>query len=337
MPFLPYMLQSRSVAIENLLNKGATIINNLEDKEEVKEILGEILSKELKYPITLVFSIEDTFLASPIYAGPPKIIKEGSKAFGLNISDLTYKIDNSNTLGKCVLSRKHKISSSMEEFMVNPPLPGREKIMKAGETLMKLFKIKEFGFFPCIYNEKAYGLFVIGSHHKLKNREIKLLLSISDIFGGIIAFSDLINGVKRQNKILKQLYSTASKIISTDPLSLSENTEKILGYDKKTSLHKIPVIEINFDTGEVHKDGIRLSTILSDTETQILKYMHEHKFKITTKENIAEIIWGKNYHNQYSDWAISQAISRIRKKLGDTKPYKHLFTLKNKGFMFRDK
>lgn len=93
-------------------------------------------------------------------------------------------------------------------------------------------------------------------------------------------------------------------------------------------------LSFDYNTGEIYKKGIRQPSLLSNTEIKIIKYMISKKDKIATREDLAKIIWGKDFANEYSDWAIAKAVSRIRRKITDKRPYEHFLTIKNKGFKF---
>ncbi|MEA3356836.1 MAG: winged helix-turn-helix domain-containing protein [Patescibacteria group bacterium] len=104
--------------------------------------------------------------------------------------------------------------------------------------------------------------------------------------------------------------------------------------DRKKTKYSPKSSGINIDTesGEIFRNGKRFPEILSDTELKILNHMKDSK-SVTTRDDLAKIIWGKNYLDEYSDWAIDKTISRIRAKLMDRKrPYKYLVTIKGKGF-----
>ncbi|MBN2100299.1 winged helix-turn-helix transcriptional regulator [Candidatus Dojkabacteria bacterium] len=92
-------------------------------------------------------------------------------------------------------------------------------------------------------------------------------------------------------------------------------------------------LRIDAASGEIYINGKRHSQILSETELKIIDYMKKNDQNVTTRDEIAKLIWGNAYLENYSDWAIDKTISRIRKKIKDSaKPHKHLVTIKGKGF-----
>lgn len=89
------------------------------------------------------------------------------------------------------------------------------------------------------------------------------------------------------------------------------------------------------------KDGVVLvesnpiEEVLSQRELDILSFFLRNANKVISREEIAEIIWGSDSIEEYSEWAIDQAISRLRKKINDNAySPKYLKTLKGRGFLF---
>jgi hypothetical protein len=71
---------------------------------------------------------------------------------------------------------------------------------------------------------------------------------------------------------------------------------------------------------------------LTPHEYQILKLLYKNKGEVVTRENIAAVLWNKKPIKKHSDWAIDKAISRLRKKLGDTANLPAFIkTIKGKG------
>ncbi|MDD3647973.1 MAG: winged helix-turn-helix domain-containing protein [Candidatus Dojkabacteria bacterium] len=77
--------------------------------------------------------------------------------------------------------------------------------------------------------------------------------------------------------------------------------------------------------------GLPLDEILSNQEYQVLERLWKGKNRVVTRENLARIMWGKNWKEKYSDWAIDRVVHKIRNKLGDSER-QIVQTLKGKGF-----
>lgn len=54
---------------------------------------------------------------------------------------------------------------------------------------------------------------------------------------------------------------------------------------------------------------------LTKSERKIVDYMKERD--VVSKFEISDLIWGEKSNDKYSEWAIDQRISRLRRKLED--------------------
>lgn len=83
------------------------------------------------------------------------------------------------------------------------------------------------------------------------------------------------------------------------------------------------------------KDKKPLKTTFTKGEFNLLKYFFRNESLAISREEVAEVIWGKNANQKYSDWAIDKIISRTREKIeDDSRKPKHLLTLRGVGFKF---
>ncbi len=80
---------------------------------------------------------------------------------------------------------------------------------------------------------------------------------------------------------------------------------------------------------------INESEILSKREKLILNTMIKKTGELITRDQIADIIWEEKKVDRYSDWAIDQTISRIRKKIMNIPKLHNLLikTIKKQGFL----
>ena len=58
-----------------------------------------------------------------------------------------------------------------------------------------------------------------------------------------------------------------------------------------------------------------LNQMFSNLEQQVLRLLIHHTGKYVTKDQIADVVWGKDADEMYSVWAIEQLMKRIRVKL----------------------
>jgi len=67
--------------------------------------------------------------------------------------------------------------------------------------------------------------------------------------------------------------------------------------------------------GKIYLNREEITNLFSIGEQEIFKKLINKKGKILTRDEISCVLWGKNWADKYSDWAIDKAISRIRSKL----------------------
>lgn len=63
------------------------------------------------------------------------------------------------------------------------------------------------------------------------------------------------------------------------------------------------------------KPNVYLSELLSYQELQLYELFEQNKGKVVSKELIAKVLWSEHWVDKYSDWAIAQVVSQIRKKI----------------------
>lgn len=73
---------------------------------------------------------------------------------------------------------------------------------------------------------------------------------------------------------------------------------------------------------------------LSYQEYEVLKLLWSKRGQVVTRAEIAGAMWSSKNEEKYSDWAIDQIMSKIRKKLGDVGEKRVIGTVKGKGFVF---
>lgn len=75
---------------------------------------------------------------------------------------------------------------------------------------------------------------------------------------------------------------------------------------------------------------------LTRNEVNIIKYLFENYGQLCSKEDVGKVIWSKNeYADKYSEWAIDQAIFRLRKKLEKYNVDNEIETVHGRGYMLR--
>lgn len=81
--------------------------------------------------------------------------------------------------------------------------------------------------------------------------------------------------------------------------------------------------------GNVYLGSQILGDDLSEREFELLSMFVDNYGKVVNRDSVAEVLWKSRSIEKYSDWAIDQTISRLRKKLPQTISIK---TIKGRGF-----
>lgn len=107
----------------------------------------------------------------------------------------------------------------------------------------------------------------------------------------------------------------------TMPEPVLEDLGQNIGFDEKFN-----AVAIN---------GKPVEEKLTRQEHQLLASFLRQPNKLFARDEIAEVIWAKESYEKYSDWAIDQLISKLRKKLADLGvAEKALVTVRGRGYKF---
>ncbi len=79
----------------------------------------------------------------------------------------------------------------------------------------------------------------------------------------------------------------------------------------------------------------KLLSDLTPQETIVFEYLKKNNEKIITREDIAKVIWGKEWVEKFSEWALDKLASNLRKKL--SKHNYKLITIRNRGYKLLEK
>jgi hypothetical protein len=71
----------------------------------------------------------------------------------------------------------------------------------------------------------------------------------------------------------------------------------------------------------------------TNQEQETLKLLIDKKNILVTRDDIAEALWGKKSYEKYSDWAIDQLVSMLRKKLSQLNTVDKIQTIRGKGII----
>lgn len=91
-----------------------------------------------------------------------------------------------------------------------------------------------------------------------------------------------------------------------------------------------------FSSSKNGKDKrFRIVSKLTERERRFLGLFLKSNGKLITKERIAKIIWGSNFEEHYSEWAITKAINRFKKKILTQDGEPAILTVRNNGYRLR--
>jgi len=72
---------------------------------------------------------------------------------------------------------------------------------------------------------------------------------------------------------------------------------------------------------------------LSNREISILEILLQNKNSLINKDTLAKMIWGEDWIDKYSDWAINQFVHRFRKKLNHADSSYNIIVKRGRGIM----
>jgi hypothetical protein len=89
---------------------------------------------------------------------------------------------------------------------------------------------------------------------------------------------------------------------------------------------------LNEGRGAVCYGGVPVEEQFTGQEYNVIKFLLDEPNKLRTRDEISNILWGEESYEKYSDWAIDQVISKIRKKLKKLGTKTQLVTLRGRGY-----
>lgn len=87
-------------------------------------------------------------------------------------------------------------------------------------------------------------------------------------------------------------------------------------------------------SGLITFNGQAIEEKFTSQEYNLLRMFMDKANKLCTRDNISETLWGKESFEKYSDWAIDQIISKLRKKLRSMGVKDGLITVRGRGYKF---
>lgn len=163
------------------------------------------------------------------------------------------------------------------------------------------------GFNPDLLEDTLY-IRLWGIASDLPETYKKVLRTAKRISDNYLIFDRLVRyGYLKQGKVFTQLL-----------------TEYLVKYDQKTLPRE--------NKPELLVDEKLL--LFSKSQRKVFDYLQSHSGQLVTKDEIAKILWGENWADHYSAWAIDQLISTLREKITNSREPGKIVTKKGEGLIY---
>lgn len=157
--------------------------------------------------------------------------------------------------------------------------------------------------------------------------------------------------IDEDKNLLKQIVSSKIKDLPASAsylvrLSLIKNIDDywypfgslfasvIVADGQNKNLTAIKPSELIFEekNGAIFIKGESVEDKFTRQEYEIIRFLLSDSTKLRSRDEIGEAMWGKQSYEKYSDWAIDQVMSKIRKKLKTLGAEKALSTVRGRGY-----
>lgn len=102
----------------------------------------------------------------------------------------------------------------------------------------------------------------------------------------------------------------------------------------KNNSIKTPILSLDPVSGAVLLNGFTVEESFTRQEYTILSLFLKNPGKLLTREILGLELWGDSHYEKYSDWAIDQVMSKLRKKLKNIGVNAKIITLRGRGYKF---
>ncbi|TSC90365.1 MAG: Uncharacterized protein G01um10145_37 [Microgenomates group bacterium Gr01-1014_5] len=113
---------------------------------------------------------------------------------------------------------------------------------------------------------------------------------------------------------------------------LFESAIKSLSQDNSVQVEASSGLTFQEKNGAIFIAGKNVEDKFTRQEYEVLRFLLSDPEKLRSRDEIGEAMWGKLAYDKYSDWAIDQAMSKIRKKLKKLGADKYLITVRGRGY-----
>jgi len=141
----------------------------------------------------------------------------------------------------------------------------------------------------------------------------KNILSFFKKMGYVVDVGD---SCKLFAKIFEQ--AVTIEVDSGKELNVEKNESDDLGFDS--------------ESGAVVYGGNTVEEIFTRQEYTVLVEFLKNEGRLLSRDDIGAVLWGKDSYEKYSDWAIDQLISKLRKKVQKVSSSVLIATVRGKGY-----
>jgi len=107
--------------------------------------------------------------------------------------------------------------------------------------------------------------------------------------------------------------------------------ERFMKVQKASGIQKLSLDE---RTGAIMHNDNPIEESFTRQEYSILVLFLKNPGKVLTRDDIGAVLWGESSYEKYSDWAIDQLMSKLRKKLKQIGLDVDISTLRGRGYKF---
>ena len=100
----------------------------------------------------------------------------------------------------------------------------------------------------------------------------------------------------------------------------------------QTTTKEVGELSLNSYGEVVGAGSVSIDERFTGQEYNVIKFLLSEPAKLRSRDEIGEALWGGESYEKYSDWAIDQVMSKIRKKLKSLGTRTQLVTIRGRGY-----
>ncbi|HUW22356.1 MAG TPA: winged helix-turn-helix domain-containing protein [Candidatus Bathyarchaeia archaeon] len=105
--------------------------------------------------------------------------------------------------------------------------------------------------------------------------------------------------------------------------------------EKTKGTNQIGELSYDAKSGALSFRGQSIEEKFSCQEYEVLIFLLKERNKLCSRDEISKVLWGKDSYEKYSDWAIDQLMSKLRKKIAALRVKNgRLITVRGRGYKF---